>query len=154
MSRLQAAVPRTSRAALLRIQHVIDPETRLARLPFIHPLIAQPLMEQCLRIPTWLWVRGGHNRAVARRAFRGLLPDEVLDRRSKGRLESLCLRAYRRHRREIADLLLGGALREANLIDPTELGSYLEREGPPSDYRYFRIFELLSSELWLRSCQS
>lgn len=141
-------------AALLRIQHVIDPETRLARLPFIHPLIAQPLMELCLRIPTWLWVRGGHNRAVARRAFRGLLPDEVLDRRSKGRLESLCLRAYQRHRREIAELLLDGALREANLIDPTELGSYLEREGPPPDYRYFRIFELLSSELWLRSCQS
>jgi asparagine synthase (glutamine-hydrolysing) len=146
-----AAGKREHIAALLRIQHVIDPDTRLSTLPFLHPLIAQPLMELCLRIPSWLWVRDGHNRAVARRAFRGLLPDEVLDRRSKGRLEGMCLRAYVLHRGEIADLLLGGALREAGLVDPTALEVYLERETPPADALYFRLFELLSAELWLRA---
>lgn len=141
-------------AALLRIQHVIDPETRLSRLPFIHPLVAQPLMELCLRIPSWHWVQGGHNRAVARHAFRGLLPQQVLDRRSKGRLESLCLRAYQQHRLDMAELLLGGLLRQIDLLDADRLESYMEREGPPPDARYFRIFELLSAELWLRSWQS
>jgi asparagine synthase (glutamine-hydrolysing) len=137
--------------ALLRIQHVVDPETRVADLDFLHPLIAQPLMETCLRIPTWLWVKGGRNRAVARHAFRGLLPDEVLDRRSKGRLEGMCVRAWLRHKDEIADLLLGGALREAGLVDPDPLEAYLEQAGAPADALYFRIFELISAELWLRS---
>lgn len=138
-------------AALLRIQHVIDPETRLSSLPFIHPLIAQPLMELCLRIPTWLWVRDGRNRAVARQAFRGLLPDEVLDRRSKGRLEAMCLRAWLRHRPDIAELLLGGLLRQEGLLDADALESYFKVEGPPADARHFRIFELAAAELWLRS---
>lgn len=139
-------------AALLRIQHVTDPETRMSRLPFLHPLIAQPIIELCLRIPTWLWVEGGRNRAVARAAFRGLLPDDVLDRRSKGRLEGMCVRAYLRHRVEIDDLLLGGLLRQVGFLEPDALESYLERQAPPTDARYFRIFELLSAELWLRSC--
>lgn len=137
--------------ALLRIQHVIDPETRIAGLAFVHPLIAQPLVELCLRVPTWLWVRGGRNRAVARQAFRGLLPEEVLARRGKGGLEGLCMRAYRRHKSQIAELLLGGFLREAGLLDPDPLEAYLERAGPPPDARYFRIFELIAAELWLRS---
>ncbi len=140
--------------ALMRIQHVTDPETRIPGLRFIHPLVAQPIAELCLRIPTWLWVRGGHNRAVARHAFRGLLPEEVLARRSKGGLESLCIRAFGRHKSEIADLLLGGLLREAELLDPDSLETYLERSAPPSDTRYFRLFELLSAELWLRSWRS
>lgn len=138
-------------AALIRIQHLIDPETRLSALPFVHPLIAQPLVELCLQIPTWLWVRGGHNRAVARHAFRGLLPAEVVDRRSKGRLEGMCLRSYLRHRADLAELLLGGLLRQAGLLDPDSVEDYLEREGPPGDARYYRLMELVSAELWLRS---
>lgn len=146
-----AAGKREHVAALLRIQHVIDPETRLSGLAFLHPLIAQPLIELCLRIPTWLWVRGGHNRAVTRQAFRDLLPEEVLARRSKGGLEGLCMRAYLRHRSDIAELLLGGVLRQVGLLDPDPLESYLEQTGPPADARYYRIFELAAAELWLRS---
>lgn len=138
-------------AALIRIQHVVDPETRLSRLPFVHPLIAQPIVELCLRIPTWLWVRGGRNRAVARHAFRSLLPAEVIERRSKGRLEGMCLRSYTAQRAEIAELLLGGLLRQSGLLDPDALEAYLEHEGAPPDPRYYRIMELVSAELWLRS---
>ena len=32
----------------------------------LHPLLAQPLLELCLRIPSWLWVAGGRDRALAR----------------------------------------------------------------------------------------
>ena len=138
-------------ASLMRIQHNLDPEIRLSDRPFLHPLVAQPLVELCLRIPTWLWVRGGHNRAVARAAFEGLLPKEILSRRSKGRLESMCLRAYLASRAELAELLLGGFLRQDGLIDPNALETYLEQESAPADARYYRIFELASAELWLRS---
>lgn len=137
--------------ALLRIQHVVDPETRIAGPAFLHPLIAQPIAELCLRIPTWLWVRGGLNRAAVRHGFRGLLPKEILARRGKGGLKGLCMRAYVRHRDELAELLLGGLLRQEGLLDPDPLEAYLEKTGPPSDARYFRIFELATAELWLRS---
>ena len=149
----RAALPGTREhvSALLRIQHLVDPESRLANLPFLHPLIAQPLVELCLQVPTWLWVRGGHNRAVARAAFRGLLPRRSWTGEARGGCEGMCVRAYLRHRSDIADLLLGGLLREAGLLDPTALETYLENEGPPADARYFRIFELVSAELWLRS---
>lgn len=138
-------------ASLMRIHHNLDPEIRVSDRPFLHPLVAQPLVELCLRIPTWLWVRGGQNRAVARAAVEGLLPREVLSRRSKGRLESMCLRAYVGCRAEFAELLLGGLLRQGGLVDANALESYLERECVPDDARYYRIFELASAELWLRS---
>ena len=35
----------------------------------ISPLFSQPLMELCLRIPTYVLTEGGWDRAVARRAF-------------------------------------------------------------------------------------
>lgn len=140
-------------ASLMRIQHNLDPETRMSDRLFLHPLVAQPLVELCLSIPTWLWVRGGQNRAVTRAAFERLLPKEILKRRSKGRLESMCLRAYLGHRAELADLLLGGRLRQEGLVDPNALESYLEHESVPGDIRYYRIFELASVELWLRSWQ-
>ena len=138
-------------ASLMRIHHNLDPEIRVSDRPYLHPLVAQPLVELCLSIPTWLWVSGGHNRAVARAAFADLLPREVLSRRSKGRLESMCLRAYLAHRAELAELLLGGLLREQGLIDPNTLEAYLEHEDVPNDARYYRIFELATAELWLRS---
>jgi asparagine synthase (glutamine-hydrolysing) len=138
-------------ASLMRIHHNLDPETRVTDRPFLHPLVAQPLVELCLGIPTWLWVTGGNNRAVTRAAFEHLLPAQVLNRRSKGRLESMCLRAYLGNRAALAELLLGGLLRQAGLIDPSALEAYLEPEEAPGDARYYRIFELATAELWLRS---
>ncbi|NVL78622.1 asparagine synthetase B family protein, partial [Escherichia coli] len=38
-------------------------------LPTVSPLLAQPLVETCLAIPSWLWFEDGRNRVVARRAF-------------------------------------------------------------------------------------
>src|SRR3546814_18441863 len=38
----------------------------------------------CLSIPTWQWVRGGRDRAVARAAVADLLPALIAQRRTKG----------------------------------------------------------------------
>jgi asparagine synthase (glutamine-hydrolysing) len=108
-------------------------------------------MELCLSIPTWLWLRGGRNRAVVRAAFADLLPEEVILRRTKGRLESMCARAYEANRETIASLLLDGEMKRRGLLDLLRLEPYLRAEGPPRDDDYFRIFDLVSLELWLRS---
>ena len=136
--------------SLVLIHHFLDPQHRSGET-LHHPLLNQPLMEQCLAIPTWLWLRGGINRAVARAAFADLLPREVVRRRTKGSLESMCARAFARNRGRLADLLLGGELATRRLIDTRKVETYLGAAGRLEGDAYFRIFDLVSLELWLRS---
>src|SRR5690606_7409130 len=49
-----------------------------------HPLCAQPVIEACLALPTFLLTHGGRDRGLARHAFRERLPPAIVDRRSKG----------------------------------------------------------------------
>ncbi len=46
------------------------------RLPFLH----RPLVELALSLPRDVVERGGRSKAVLREAFRGRLPDRVVDR--------------------------------------------------------------------------
>ncbi len=71
-------------ALLLRIQHYVDAGPVGDRASVIHPLLSQPIVELCLRLPTWMWGIGGRDRALARFAFANDLPPVVASRRSKG----------------------------------------------------------------------
>jgi len=137
-------------ASLVRAQYFMEPRQQSGE-EVIHPLINQPLIELCLAIPTWLWVRGGRNRAVARAAFADLLPPRIINRRSKGRLESMCARAYARARPALADLLLAGELRQTKLLDASAVETYLADSARPSGDAYYRLLDLAALELWLRS---
>ncbi|KRA84105.1 asparagine synthase C-terminal domain-containing protein [Altererythrobacter sp. Root672] len=117
----------------------------------LHPLLAQPILEACLRVPAWLWIREGRDRAVAREAFRGLLPDSILARRSKGSLVSLFTTGYMARRAELESLLLEGKLAATGLLDRDAIRTYLRRDGQPEDARYIRLIDLASAETWLRS---
>jgi asparagine synthase (glutamine-hydrolysing) len=116
----------------------------------LHPLLAQPILETCLRIPSWLWLRGGRDRAVARAAFRGLLPEATLSRRSKGHLASLLTAGYIATRPQLERLLLDGRLAAAGLLDRDAIREYLRRGGRPDDADYMRLLDLSSAETWLR----
>ncbi|MES2136942.1 MAG: asparagine synthase-related protein [Pseudomonadota bacterium] len=117
----------------------------------LHPLISQPIVETCLRIRSWLWFEGGRDRAVARAAFRGLLPDAILDRRGKGSLQSLFVKGFTALRGELRSFLLSGQLAEEGIIDVAALGRYLDDAEQPRDDAYVRILEIASAEQWLGS---
>lgn len=136
--------------SLVLIHYFLDPQHRSGEA-LHHPLLNQPLMELCLAIPTWLWLRGGLNRAVARAAFADLLPREVVRRRTKGSLESMCARAFAGNRESLADLLLDGELASRRLIQTGKVETYVRAGGKVEGDAYFRIFDLVSLELWLRS---
>ncbi|MEA3017063.1 MAG: hypothetical protein QOI38_1785 [Sphingomonadales bacterium] len=136
--------------ALVRIHFFLRPRHASGEAMH-HPLINQPLMEACLAIPSWLWVRGGRNRAVARHAFSDLLPPTIVRRRTKGSLAAMCSQAFVQNSRALADLLLGGELSRRCLIDERAVDAYLQSAGGPPNDNYFRIFDLASLELWLRS---
>ena len=136
--------------SLVRVQHFLEPSYPSGEAVH-HPLLNQPLTELCLAIPSWLWVKDGRNRAVARAAFSDLLPAEILRRRTKGRLESMCARAYSANHAALMGLLLGGELARLQIVDTGKVEAYLRLSGQPLDEAFYRLFDLVSVELWLRS---
>jgi asparagine synthase (glutamine-hydrolysing) len=136
--------------ALVHIQHFLDRGAACSR-GILHPLMAQPLLELCLRVPTWLWMRGGRDRAVARQAFEGLLPSLVLERRTKGSLQGLLHRAFARMSGEIREMLLTGELRRLDIIDPAAVEQAFANEEWTDDETQLRLSEMAAMELWLQS---
>lgn len=138
--------------ALVHIQHFLDRGS--AELPRLHPLMAQPLLELCLGIPSWLWMHGGRDRAIARDAFAGLVSQSVLARRAKGSLQSLFHRAFEKLHPQIRDILMTGELRRAGITDAARLDAALSGDDWTRDEVQLRISELVALELWLQSWRS
>jgi len=128
----------------------LDPE---APIPTVAPLLAQPLVEACLGIPTWFWFKDGLNRAIAREAFRDDLPLPVQARRSKGTPGSFVAAIYEANRPIIRDLLLGGLLAQHGLIDRATLTQALKQPGPVRGFDYIRLMFLVDAEAWARSIE-
>ncbi|OYW46409.1 MAG: hypothetical protein B7Z33_03205 [Sphingomonadales bacterium 12-68-11] len=136
--------------SIVGIRHFLrDPAP--GETPALHPLLSQPVLEACLRVPSWLWIRDGRDRAVARAAFGDLLPRAILMRRSKGALQSMFVSGYMAGRAVLEGLLLEGRLAQAEMIDREAVHAYLQRSSQPGDFGYIRLLELASAETWLRS---
>lgn len=140
--------------ALLRISDFLDRPERWHDRDIVTPLLSQPLVELCLAMPSRLWVEGGRDRALARRAFGADLPPSVATRRTKGRLQTMCASAFRRDRNLLRPLLLEGRLAAADLLDRRAIEEHLARPGVDEDFAYFRLMELADLELWVRSIEA
>lgn len=139
--------------AVRRILDFFDRPPRWAARDVVAPLLSQPVVEYCLSIPSWTWIEGGRDRAVARAAFAHRLPPEVVWRRGKGRLESVATASYLRQRAELGDLLLGGRLAAHGLLDCDAIRVYLARDLADGDFLYYRLLEIADVELWVRSVE-
>lgn len=115
------------------------------------PLASQPLVEFCLAMPSWLWTRGGKNRAIARAAFADSLPAEVVARTSKAGPDSFIRTAFADNRLLIRERLLEGLLATHGLIDRPALESALNIDEFGVDMLVDRIFDLLEAENWAQS---
>lgn len=115
------------------------------------PLLSQPVMEACLRVPSWMWISGGRNRAIARSAFADLLPREVLERRSKGTFMNYTFGVYSRNKEAIRHFLLDGLLQSRGLVDSRKIGLHLDTQQPARDRSFIRIFDLCMIENWARN---
>jgi asparagine synthase (glutamine-hydrolysing) len=115
------------------------------------PLLSQPVMETCLRTPSWMWIAGGQNRAVARSAFATRLPQDVLERRSKGTFMNYNSGIYSRNKEIIRQFLLEGHLQSHDLLDPHKLNLFLDDQLPARSHSFMRIFSLCMIENWIRN---
>lgn len=135
-------------ATILRVQPNLEPSLGTA-YPVLNPLVSQPVLEACLKVPSWAWREGGRDRALVRRAFAGILPRAVLDRRVKGTPGRFAAQLLDHFRSPIRDRLLGGRLAASGVIDTAALGRILAGERPVPDLERVRILELVNAEAWI-----
>jgi asparagine synthase (glutamine-hydrolysing) len=134
---------------LARAQRSIELYPRRTHPQHVAPLLSQPIVETCLSIPTWQWVQGGRDRAVARAAFKSVVPAPLLRRTSKGGPGGFMHRIYQANAAIADDLLRHGLLARAGLLDL----SILEEASQPTIAGFDaaqRILTLCAAENWVR----
>jgi asparagine synthase (glutamine-hydrolysing) len=137
-------------AALLRGQGVREGRDRGSHAPLRMPLLSQPVVEACLRVPSWMSIAGGANRSVARSAFADRLPAEIINRRTKGDFKGLNGAMFEHNRSALQDLLIGGNLERQGLLNRGEIEAYLLSTRPTTDNGFSLIMQLASIEIWTR----
>ncbi|MBE0547742.1 MAG: hypothetical protein IH627_08825 [Rubrivivax sp.] len=141
---------RTQARQLMYPMNYYDPFEREAAPEMLNPLLSQPLVELCLRIPTYVLTQGGRGRALARRAFAAELPPEIATRRSKGGMEEH-IRAVLLDNLDFAQgLLLDGELVRRGLIDRARAEALLCGEPATLASRAGEVHTSLAIEAWLR----
>jgi asparagine synthase (glutamine-hydrolysing) len=118
----------------------------------VMPLRSQPLLELCLRIPTYALIEDGWDRALARRAFCSDLPAEVVSRRTKGEISEYALDVLIGNLPFIRDLLLRGRLVKEGFHDRSQLAPLLSIDRARDPGLIARIHDCINIEVWLRSC--
>lgn len=134
-----------SRPSLFR-----DPLPGTAELDFINPLMCQPLLEVCLRIPTYLHATAGTDRAIARTAFAADLPAEVAQRTWKGSADRHLRDMLVSNIARVRELLLDGELVKGGILDRRRLEGALSLAPTRDATHVTEIFGYLCTETWLQ----
>jgi asparagine synthase (glutamine-hydrolysing) len=115
------------------------------------PLYSQPVVELCLRIPTYTHFLKGRDRGLAREAFAGDVPEQILRRQWKDRAPGFSQELAHRNLPFLREMLLDGILAREGLLDRQAVETVLRGELCKSDVVAPEIFKNLDIEVWLRS---
>lgn len=128
--------------------NVHDPAAGIERCEL---LLSQPIVEACLRIPSWLLAYRGINRGLARMAFAKELPEAVVKRTSKSTPEDVYDDFVRRHRDRISAFLMDGWLVGNGIFDPDSLRKLFDGDGESDASFSHPIVQLVGWEAWARN---
>lgn len=118
-------------------------------------LLSQPLMELCLRIPSYTWISGGRDRSLVRKAFAPYLPPAITRRTQKGAIARHSRKLMDANERFLREMLLDGLLVERGLLDRRVLESFLSRDAAQIGFEYNEVLRThLCTEMWLRRWSS
>ena len=131
-----------------------DARERSRLAPARQLLLSQPFVELCLRVPSWMSISQGRNRAVARDAFGDLLPNEVLNRRSKGNFNAYNSLVYLRNRPVIRELVLDGMLVREGIVNKQAIAEHLDGRSNRTDESFGRLIQIACAEAWVQSWRS
>lgn len=126
-----------------------DPCLPDAAPELVNPLLSQPLIELCLRLPTYSLTRGGRGRALARDAFAADIPHEIACRRSKGGMDEHVALVLARNLTFAKNLLLDGRLVERGILDRKKVEAALS--GSPAALSAYvgEVLNCIGVEAWV-----
>jgi asparagine synthase (glutamine-hydrolysing) len=134
----------------------LDILTKVDRMSMAHslearePLLDHRLVEFAAAIPPAMLLRGGTTKWIFKEAMRGVLPDDIIDRRKQG--FGIPLGRWFRGKLGgfVRDLLLTKRSRERGFFNPDAVADLVRSHeaGRPLD---MQIWTLLSFELWCRA---
>jgi len=115
------------------------------------PFLDTRLIEWAALLPDNLKIRGTRLKYILKRAYRNLLPQEVLSRGKMG--FGVPLGAWMRKdlKSFSHDLLLGPSARIRDLLDPREVRNLLREHEERAQDHGQKIWALLCLEVWLRN---
>ncbi|MGM9479556.1 asparagine synthase-related protein [Roseateles sp. NT4] len=126
-----------------------DPFEQSAAPEIVNPLLSQPLVELCLRLPSYVLTRGGQGRALARQAFAEDLPPCIANRRSKGGMEEHIKAVLDHNLGFVRNLLLDGRLVQRHLVDRSKVEALLSGRPTAMAGPLTQIHALVAVEAWL-----
>lgn len=135
--------------ALMHPVGYYDPFEQASAPELIYPLFSQPLVELCLRLPTYLLARGGRGRALARSAFAAELPPQIANRRSKGGMEEHIKAVLDANIELVRGLLLEGELSRRGMLDRSKVEELLSGRPTTLTCSPSQIHGLVAVEAWL-----
>ncbi len=116
----------------------------------VNPLLSQPLVELCLRIPTTVLSDEGCSRILARRAFTSDAPRAALWRERKCIVQDLPRHIVSKHQALFREIILDGQLVTNGFVIRSEAESLLKNSLKSGFGRGGELCLLASVELWLR----
>lgn len=117
----------------------------------VQPLLSQPLIELCLRIPCYVLTRGGKHRSVARSAFYDDVPREILNRKTKGVTSRYFTRIYSDNYEYIREYILDGILANQSIIERAHFENLISVEVMDDEDNIFWVLQAIATEAWLRA---
>jgi asparagine synthase (glutamine-hydrolysing) len=126
-----------------------DPYELEAAPELLNPLLSQPLIELCLKLPTYVLTHGGRGRALARQAFAADMPVEIATRRSKGGMEEHARAVLLRNLDFVRSLLLDGQLVGRGILDRAKVEVALSSRPSAQAGHVSEIHTYVGIEAWL-----
>jgi asparagine synthase (glutamine-hydrolysing) len=128
-------------------ERLFQPDAR----DLVHPLMSQPVMELCLRLPTCLLSLGDVSRGLARKAFEDRIPDLVRLRMTKGEATRYFVDQLRANRSLLLDTLANGELVSHGIITQKDVEAFLREDQFLTHPAGRMILIYYAIEAWLRS---
>jgi asparagine synthase (glutamine-hydrolysing) len=134
----------------------LDILTKVDRMSMAHslearePLLDHRLVEFAATIPPEMMLRGGTTKWIFKEAMRGILPDDIIDRRKHGFAVPLGRWFRGKLGGFVRDLLLTKRSRERGMFNPAAIETLVKshEEGRELD---LQLWTLLSFEMWCRA---
>jgi asparagine synthase (glutamine-hydrolysing) len=117
----------------------------------IHPFVSEPLIELCLRLPTYLLLRNGWDRALVREAFQAELPNIVASRAVKGSTIHHFSAQIQHNKQFIQDLMVDGVLVRERILERKKVIDGMPGKANRSSLPLGLLMASIAAEAWSRA---